>query len=172
MNAINSNRISLALAGGRRFWSHLKILRVKLEALMDVIVIANGDTTDYPESEPEGYMMLSMAALHSCEELIKETRCSREMNSDSLQECLNIGPLLWTKESSQFITLIVKHSYLVLENIEDKYYPHSLYTWNEMVTGRTLEHCLNYFSHNRFLQSDIVHLLEQLVLLKTALCVR
>ena len=84
MNAINSNRISLALAGGRRFWSHLKILRVKLEALMDVIVIANGDTTDYPESEPEGYMMLSMAALHSCEELIKETRFSREMNSDSL----------------------------------------------------------------------------------------
>ena len=120
-------------------------------------------------------MMLSMAALNSCEEQIKETRFSREMSSNLLEECLNIGPLLWTKESSQFITLIVKHTYLVLENIEDKYHPHSLYRWTEMVIitghGRTLERCLNYFSPNRFLQGDLVRLLEQLVLLKTSLCI-
>ena len=165
MNAIDSNRISLVLARGRRFWNHLKIPLVKLEALMEMQQVTQN------RNRRGTWCFQIMAALNSCEELIKETRLSREMNSDLLEECLNIWPLLWTKESSQSITLIVKHTYLVLENIEDKYHPHSLYRWTEMVTGRTLEHCLNYFSHNRFLQGDLVHLLEQLVLLKTSLCI-
>ena len=72
MIAADSIRISLVLAEGRRFWKHLKILLIALDALTGIMSTGEfGGAMIYPESKPEGYAILSIAAFNSCEKLIK-----------------------------------------------------------------------------------------------------
>ena len=85
---------------------------------------------------------------------------------------MNIWTVLWTRASCRFITLTVKHSYYLLEEIEGKYHPHSIHRWDEMVSGETLKKCnraTSEVSPKTILREDLIHLIEQLMLLKNTL---
>ena len=62
----------------------------------------------------------------------------------------------------------------MVEDKETKYYPRSIYTWDEMVDGQSLEEC-NHHSHiitpQIFLRSDLFRLTEPLILLNTVLLI-
>ena len=65
--------------------------------------------------------------------------------------------------------------YLMLEDIESKYCPRSIYTWDEMADGRSLEECnrhSNIITAENFLRRDLFRLTGQLVLLNTVLLFR
>ena len=62
----------------------------------------------------------------------------------------------------------------MVEDKETKYYPRSIYTWDEMVDGRSLEECnhhSNIITPQIVLRSDLFRSNEPLILLNTVLLI-
>jgi hypothetical protein len=132
-------KISLQTACGRRFWVHKAAAHASLEELCGLWETPDG-VPHYVTTKPPRYDELRLKARNACLKLYESIH---ELNDKwmDLDVDLFFAPIItsqWSYVNHYLVGTTVKNCCIDLTEIENKYHPRSLYTWEEMNIARDI----------------------------------